>query len=233
MKQLLTQEETQILPLSEIMARVNASFVYDDFAWQRENRVSIAAPDRAEGLHNVLYQCCECGTEYKMHSQGTHLYCKHCGASWELSEYGELKGEKGFSHIPDWYEWERENVRKEVANGTYSFKAEVQIGSLPNAKGFCKLGKGTLTHGMQGFSLKGECENEPFEVSWSVASMYSCHIEYNYNGNGACVDLNTLEDTFYIYPQNTEFAVTKIALATEELYQNPAVRSREASIRNA
>ncbi|MDR1565554.1 MAG: 1-acyl-sn-glycerol-3-phosphate acyltransferase [Oscillospiraceae bacterium] len=230
MKQILTKEETQSLPISEIMERVNTAFVYDDFAWQQENKISIDTPDRAEGLHNVLYQCCECGTEYKMRAQGTRLYCEHCGASWELSEYGELKGERGFSHIPDWYEWERENVRTEVANGTYSFEAEAQIESLPNAKGFCKLGTGRLTHGMEGFTLKGEYENEPFEISWSVASMYSCHIEYNYNGKGACVDLNTLEDTFYIYPQNTAFAVTKIALATEELY---AVRNVQCAVRDS
>jgi hypothetical protein len=32
------------------------------------------------------------------------------------------------------------------------------------------------------------------------------------------VDLNTLEDTWYIYPHDCDFAVTKMALATEELY---------------
>ena len=35
---------------------------------------------------------------------------------------------------------------------------------------------------------------------------------------GDCVDLNTLTDTWYIYPEGKEFAVTKMALATEELY---------------
>jgi hypothetical protein len=52
-----------------------------------------------------------------------------------------------------------------------------------------------------------------------VKSMYSCHIEYDYLGkHGDCIDLNTLEDTYYIYPEGSDFSVTKIALATEELY---------------
>ena len=51
-----------------------------------------------------------------------------------------------------------------------------------------------------------------------IASMYSCHIEYDYFGKGDCIDLSTLEDTYYIYPQGDDFSVTKIALATEELY---------------
>ena len=29
--------------------------------------------------------------------------------------------------------------------------------------------------------------------------MYSVHIEYEYNNKGDCVDLSTLEDTYYIY----------------------------------
>jgi hypothetical protein len=53
----------------------------------------------------------------------------------------------------------------------------------------------------------------------AVPSLYSCHIEYDYLGkHGDCVDLNTLTDTWYIYPHDCAFSVTKIALATEELY---------------
>ena len=33
-----------------------------------------------------------------------------------------------------------------------------------------------------------------------------------------CIDLNTLQDTWYTYPQGDNFSVTKMALATEELY---------------
>jgi hypothetical protein len=35
---------------------------------------------------------------------------------------------------------------------------------------------------------------------------------------GDCVDLNTLDDTWYVYPHGRDFSVTKMALATEELY---------------
>ena len=50
-------------------------------------------------------------------------------------------------------------------------------------------------------------------------TQYSVHIEYEYLGRfGDCVDLNTLEDTWYTYPHGRDFAITKMALATEELY---------------
>ena len=52
--------------------------------------------------------------------------------------------------------------------------------------------------------------------------MYSCHIEWEYKKKGDCIDLSTLDDTYYIYPKGKKFSVTKIALATEELFQYQA-----------
>ena len=51
----------------------------------------------------------------------------------------ERRGE--FSHIPDWYEWERENVRREVKAGTYSSgELPVRVDTLPNAKEIHRFG---------------------------------------------------------------------------------------------
>ena len=62
-------------------------------------------------------------------------------------------------------------------------------------------------------------DGDPLRMYLPVPSLYSVHIEYNYLGkHGDCVDLNTLEDTWYTYPEVQDFSVTKMALATEELY---------------
>ena len=223
MRLLLTQEDTQELSLSEINSRLADAFIYDDFAWQKENAILVKRRNRAEGLHNVLYQCPACNTEYRMTSRKSTLHCNYCGKSWEMSELGELRAHTGqteFSHIPDWYEWERLNVRSEVERGEYSFYGEVRIESLPNAKGFIEFKKpGCLIQNMDGFTLSGELDEKPFNLTWTAPSLYSCHIEYDYKGRGDCVDLNTSDDTFYIFPKGCDFAVTKIALATEELYR--------------
>ena len=223
MKLLFSQEETQTLPIEEINARLEQAFTYDDFAWQKERGIRVAAKDRAEGLHKVLYQCPACHTEYEMSSAGSALHCKHCGKSWEMTELGELQaqtGETEFSHIPDWYEWQRANVNHEIQAGTYTFEAPVRIESLPNAKGFVVFDEpGRLTHTGEGFTLTGVCQGEEFTQKWVPQANYSCHIEYDYKGRGDCVDLNTTNDTFYIFPLSGDFSVTKIALATEEIYK--------------
>jgi hypothetical protein len=223
MTQLVTMDEVGTLDYSEINERINLAFKYDDFAWQKDRNIRISYPDRAKGLHKVLYQCPGCYVQYHMMSEGNKLWCDSCKKEWEMSEYGELSAVNGkteFTHIPDWYEWEKEQVRKEVESGSYKFESEVTVDSLPNANGFVHLGKGKLIHDMNGFLLEGEYEGSPYSVAISAKSLYSCHIEYNYLGKrGDCVDLNTLTDTYYIYPKCDHFSVTKIALATEELYK--------------
>ena len=179
--------------------------------------------DRAVGLEKVLYQCPRCLTEYEMQSDGITLKCNHCGKTWEVNEHLELVAKEGkteFPHIPDWYEWERDNVRKEIEAGKYRFETPVRIDALPNAKKFIDLGMGTLIHDMNGFRLSGVADNEEFTMDWPAKDNYSVHIEYEYLfKHGDCVDLNTLTDTFYVYPKCDKFSVTKMSLACEELYK--------------
>ena len=219
---LLSAEDVKALPHEEITARITEAFQYDDFAWQKENHKKITYKKRGEGLHKILYQCCECGTEYRMSSSGITLKCEACGRTWDMDEYGELhaaEGETRFPHIPDWYEWERANVRKEVEAGTYGIHCKATVEALPNAKKFIPIGEADLVHDMSGFTLSGIENGKPYEIKWPAASYYSVHIEYDYLGkHGDCVDLNTLKDTLYTYPEGRDFSITKMSLATEELY---------------
>lgn len=220
--QIVTQSETEDLPSEEIFERVEQAFQYDEYRWQKENNIRIPYKKNAEGLHKVLYQCPNCMTEYEMNSAGNKLWCSHCGKEWVMSELGELKavhGETEFSHAPQWYEFERQQVRRQIEASSYEWTGDVIIDSLPNAKGYIRLGKGKLTHGMNGFILEGDFKADRLMLQKEPLSMYSCHIEYEYFKKGDCIDLSTLHDTYYIYPQGRNFSVTKIALATEELYK--------------
>ena len=224
MRLLLTAEEVAALPVTAINERLAEAFQYDDYAWQKAHGVRIKDARRAEGLHKVLYQCASCETEYRMASAGTTLSCTECGKAWEMGELGDLAAQSGdteFSHIPDWYEWQRANVRRAVQSGTYTLDTPVRIESLPNAKGYVVFEQpGRLTHGPEGFTLTGEYDGESFTQHWPVTGQSACHVEYAYKGRGDCVDLSTMDDSFYLYPLAPDVAVTKIALATEELYRH-------------
>ena len=223
--QAFTPEELKTATVDEINAKIRELLYNDDFKWQSENRVKVTYKKRAEGLHKVLYQCPNCMAEYKTDSKGAQIFCRSCGKSWTLNYYGELEaneGETEFKFSTDWYLWERQQVRKEIENGTYRFESSVEVNELPNSRGFIYLGKGKMIHDMNGFSVKGICDynGEPFEMQIPAAGQYAVHIEYNYRfgKHRDCVDLNTLEDTWYVFPEDCEFSVTKISLATEEMF---------------
>ena len=223
MTQLFTKEELEGASVDEVNEAIKNALTYDDFAWQKDNKIKVDEPFRAEGLHRVLYQCPACKTEYRMSSEGDTLTCKSCSKTWRMTEYGELEAGEGvteFSHIPDWYEWQRENVRNEVREGRYSVDLECHVKSLPNSHGYIDIGEGRLIHNLDGFKLNGMGKYGDFEMERSAGGIEACHIEYNYKRKfGDCIDLNTLNDTYYIYPHGEDFAVTKIALATEEIYR--------------
>lgn len=225
---LFTAEELAKTSVRVINEKIEEAFAYDEYAWQKRNNIIINHPKRAEGLHKVLYKCPHCQTEFRMGSSGATLSCNACGKKWEMTELGELKtiekawDEQAFvteyPHIPDWYTFERESVRKEIEEGTYGILLQVVVDSLPNAKRFITVGEAVLGHSMEGFRLEGTFDGESFLLEKPVLSMYSCHIEYAYFGKGDCIDLSTLTDTYYLFPKGSDFSVTKIALATEELF---------------
>lgn len=62
-----------------------------------------------------------------MESQETSLKCKKCNTVWNMSKYGRLEHEGNSTHIPDWYEWERKNVQKEIDEKKYKLKCRVHI----------------------------------------------------------------------------------------------------------
>ncbi len=230
LKLLYDPEQIQNSTVHEINEVLRKAFVYDDFKWQKEKGIHIKYPHRAEGLHKVLYQCPHCHAEYDMASKRDALWCNHCGKKWIMSTLGELRAEEGeteFSHIPDWYEWERDNVRREIEAGTYHFQSKAVVYSLPDSFGFINFDTATLVHNMNGFLLKGIHQHVPYELTWTPNILYSCHIEYNYRNMGDCIDLNTNDDTLYIYPQSKRCSVTKISLATEELYKLTQLQRKE------
>ncbi len=230
--QIVTREEAESLPADEIQRRIEEAFVYDEYRWQLENRIEISAPNRADKIHRILYQCPHCGREFSMNSSGADLWCEACGRRWEMDVYGQLhckNGEDIFPFVSDWYRWEREQVRQQVENGTYHFEDDVRLEHLVNAGvGFEPVGTVHMTHDANGFVLRGNLNNgEPFELHRTVISMYSCHIEYDFKHRGDAIDICNLTDTWFVFPLTARNCLTKIHFATEELYKKQKREMKE------
>lgn len=236
-----TAEEVQTLSAAELNVRIKKAMARDDYAYQREYGIKNTYPKRAEGLHNILYQCPHCKKEFEMYSEGTTLSCHSCGKSWEMDEYGNLKAREGkteFVHIPDWTRWERENVREEVRSGRYRFEADVTVHTLPNAKKFYDQGMGKLVQTVEGTHLTCTAYGEPVDIQWAGTELESIHIEYDYpfrkkkykhNVFGDCLDISVKDDSYWLHPVGMRDQLTKISFATEEIYFLACEKAKNAS----
>lgn len=224
MKVILTPEQIATMSVDEINETLRQALQYDDYRYQKENNIRITEPYRAEGLHKVLYQCPHCLAESKMASQGTELYCTACGKRWNWDEDGKLRALEGkteFDHIPDWFEWERQQVRKQIEEGTYRYEDEVDVWSLPRVYRYIPLGKAKLTHDPEnGFILEGHYRGEVYRIQRQPLQTNSLHVEYDFGPLKAidCLDISTENDSFYCKPSRND-VITKLAFATEEIYQ--------------
>ena len=220
--QLVSKEDVEKLTADEIQEKIEKAFVKDEYKWQVEKGYHTKCKERADGLYRILYKCPNCGKEFEMESAGIHLWCNSCGAKWEMDTLSRLKGvntDKGFSHIPDWYNWEREEVRKEVQNGTYSFTDQVRVEDYYSTKvGLLHVGDAKVTHDKNGFTFEGIVDGETFTLNKSVADMYSVHIEYDFMGRGDAFDIATDKTTYFMFLKNAKNYLTKMHFATEELY---------------
>lgn len=219
---LFTTDDLERMSADEIQAKIERSFERDEYKWQVEKNYHIKCKQRADGLHRILYKCPACNTEFKTKSQGTKLWCDACGATWEMDTLSRLKGvntNAGFSHIPDWYRWEREEVRKEVVSKQYRFEDDVRVEDYYSSKvGFVNVGEAHVVHDENGFTFEGKVNGEPFTLHKPVSSMYSVHIEYDFLNRGDAFDIATDVTSYFMFLKNAENYLTKLHFATEELY---------------
>ena len=217
---LATAEELNTLSVAQLDERLDEAFSFDNFRWQQENEVKIDEPYRADGLNRILYKCPHCGAEGKTEGKGTSLVCHSCGKVYELTTLGYLNaadGEGVFSHVPDWYAWERQEVKKELENGTYQLDIPVKIGMMVNYDAIYMVGEGRLTHTAEGFTLKG-CDGQ-LEYTQGALSCYGLYADYYWYEIGDMICIGNNDVLYYCFPQNCGDVVAKTRLAAEELYK--------------
>ncbi len=221
--QLLTAEQVEKMTPQEINDAIKNALQYDDYRYQKENGIIIKETTRAEGLHKVLYQCPNCKTEFSMNSKGEELFCEHCSKRWVWQEDGyirALSGETEFDHIPDWYNWQKTEVQKQIADGSYRFEDDVEVFSLPRVWRYIPLGKAKLTHDInEGFVLEGFYRGQKWRVHRLPQQMNSLHVEYDFGPlkKFDYIDISNENDSFYCRLTDRN-RLTKLAFATEEIF---------------
>lgn len=219
-KYLLSKEDIQSKSLEEITSIVRNEFAFDNFKWQQENNIKISDNFRADSLNRVLFKCPSCKTEGKTYGKGTLLTCKHCNKEYELTENGFMKSLSGpteFPHIPDWFNWQRQEIKNEIIQNKYSLNIPVEIYMLVNTRAIYKVGTGTLLHNKDGFVLDG-CDGK-LHYEQKPKATYSLYSDYYWYEIGDVICIGDMKTLYYCFPQTEQDVVTKTRIATEELFK--------------
>lgn len=216
---LFTREEIKALSVSALSDRLDEAFTFDHFRWQKETGTQINDAFRADGLHRILYKCAACGAEGETEGKGTALTCRRCGKVYTLTPLGELEAETGeteFSHIPDWYAWERQQVRQEIEAGSYRLDVDVDIAVMMDYKAIYQVGEGHLRHDCGGFTLTG-CDGR-LNYSQTPLACYGLYADYYWYEIGDMICIGNNEQLYYCFPKDN-CPVAKTRLAAEEMYK--------------
>lgn len=220
MKYLLSPEQIKEMSAEDIQALIMKEFSFDSFAWQRDNKIKIDEKFRADGLNRILYKCPSCGAEGRMVGSGTKLSCHDCGKEYVMDEYGVMKARSGkteFAHIPDWYDWERECVRRDIEEDKYSVDLPVDIVMTVTDHKFYRVGEGRLKHDKNGFVLDG-CDGK-LHYEHKPLCAHTVNSDFFFYQIGDVVSFGNNDYLFYCFPKTEEDVVCKIRFAAEEIYK--------------
>ncbi len=216
---LATAEEVKAMTVAQLDELLDKAFSFDNFRWQQENGIVIDEPFRADGLNRILYRCPHCGSEGKTKGEGIYLTCHSCGKVYELTELGFLQatdGDSAFTHVPDWYVWQRRQVRQDIESGAYRLELDVEIGMQVDYKAIYMVGKGKLVHDGEGFRLTAA--DGTLMYTQSPLACYGLYADYYWYELGDVICIGNKDALYYCFPQNAGDVVAKSRLAAEEMY---------------
>lgn len=220
LRQLFTAEQLKELTAQQVEDVLNAELYNDDYAWNKKTRAAFDGKGRiAHDIHTLLYKCPRCKREFRMKGEGDIIRCLECGNGARINEYYDLIPLDESCEIPktpvDWFNWQREEIKKEIADPEFRLTENVKLGVLPeyeyltDMKTSVIVGEGTLTLTREG--LKYEGTPESFALTTDQTPTY-----------GMCTDVTRFY-TFVngqfreFYPENN--TTEKWFLATEELHR--------------
>ncbi|HQM38628.1 MAG TPA: lysophospholipid acyltransferase family protein [Clostridia bacterium] len=137
---LLTKQQVNTLSIEQIDLKIKSALVYNEYDWQRINRVKFHSRSMSEGMHAILHKCPRCLQDYSMRSKGSLLFCNECDNKVLVDTYGFLNAQTvndvAFNDMIEWRRWQNEYLRKEI--DSEDFKMEF-FGSLTVKDGYGKV----------------------------------------------------------------------------------------------
>jgi len=97
----IQKEELQTMSADEVDKAIFEVLNFNDFEYNKKAQIPFHGKRKAEYLESVLFYCPECESLKDLYSKGCEFYCKNCGASVKINDFGFFEKVKNAEKIPD------------------------------------------------------------------------------------------------------------------------------------
>ena len=203
---LFTPEDIASLSTAEIEKKTIDALYYDELEWLKERPdVRYRSKRMAEGLENILTRCPECNGRYTLKAKGSDLYCEKCSLKVKLDQRYRFDEGFRFESFPDWYEWQKEEMRREIlADESFYLESEVTLKhSSKDGKTILReSGKGVCRLDRSGLSYVGTEDGEEVEKFFPMDTIYRILF-----GSGENFEVYLGKEIFFFAPKELRSAV--------------------------
>jgi len=158
---ILTSVELNTFSVNDIYRRVLGAIDFDDYQWQRKNKVTFKGINLAEGAELVLYKCPKCLAEFTLRSKGIKLFCLSCGN--EAMVNNKLffepcrKDSIVFDGFDSWYDFQQKCLLTEISDPGFKIIASTALlWNEPGKYGYQEMGHGKLSLTREAVTYEGK-----------------------------------------------------------------------------
>ena len=172
---LYTAEQIAELSVEEIKKGVEKRLYYNEFEWIKERpHLRYREKRMAEGLENILTVCPTCGQKYSLKTERDKIFCESCGYLTSLDERYLFTGDFRFRDLTQWYDWQKELLRKEIlADENYVLSTEVELRLPGTGRGLTRHGgNGICRLSRDGLTYCGSKDGESVELHFTLERIY-------------------------------------------------------------
>lgn len=143
----LDKDELSNYTDEEIYNLVTSSINVNEYQDQLTRKRIIKGKSIASGLEGVLVKCPKCGDTHSYKTDKDILTCTTCDNQLKVNEFGLFEKVKDsdviFNNLPDWYNWQKEELRKQL--DTFEISQNVILQSnIKTINSLEDCGKGVL-----------------------------------------------------------------------------------------
>jgi len=142
-------KELDSLSAEDIYTRVLRFIDFDDYQWQRKNKITFKGKQLAEGAEGVLYKCPECLSEFTLRTKGNKLFCISCNNEALLNNHlffePSRKDSIVFDGLDNWYDFQKESLLAEIQDPGFLMTTSTTLQwNEPGKYGYQEMGHGKL-----------------------------------------------------------------------------------------